>query len=430
MIISYQTDSKDQHAPKYNGKSGQAAVDEVINDINTALLQRVAQAGQVVNQFLFQLLPPTPDNEAEPTSMLNAGHGGLKDIVLYFSQNADTGGFYPLQGISAQGLGDEGATLGIVSDECQKVAFDLSLFKTVGKINVYYSQAASVHKEDEGAAAYGRRIIGLSVMGMKDDGEGVVKTYFPPEAKTKWTQEMNNNLDNIVNDFPQFVLTLNELKSSDAFVVGGRQEPMNLELVRDGAPWRQVVDFTTAGAVGASSSYLSNLTMLTAVRAPSLTFKVENIKQVNFLLPYEQIELPSGEAASYEIDYQAGNSEKNVMVVDKSTGRTISIPSLSLSLLGVSGSVGSPLSTQESMSKSKTDETSSQTTVAEKFTVSLPSSFYRLTNFTDVKYGDALARIQVVNTGQQSTDLTVPLGDKVILAKDVGGVAQAVIAAI
>ncbi len=426
MIINYQTDSKDQNAPKYKGKSGQAAVDEVVNDINTALLQRLAQAGEVVNQFLFPLLPPAPGNDAEPSSMLNAGHGGLKNIVLYFSQNADAGGFYPLQGLSAKGLGDETAILGVVSEECQKVPLDLSLFDIIGRIDVYYSEAVpgqSVLQD------YGRRIIGLAITGFKNQS-AVIKTYFPTTAMANWTEQMKANLASNVSQFRPFVTQLNGLSGGDAFVIGGRQEPMKLELVRGGAPWRRVIDFTTAGAVGESSSYLSNLSMLTAVRPPSLTFNVDEIKQINFLLPYEQITLPKGDAASYEIDYQAGNSEKNVMVVDKSTGRTISIPSLSLSLLGVSGSVGSPLSTQKSKSKSKTDEKTSQTTVTEKFTLSLPSTFYRLTNFTGVKYGDALARIQIVNIGQQSTDLTVPLGDKVILASDPGSVAQAVVAAI
>lgn len=426
MIISYQTDNKDQNAPKYKGKSGQSAVDEVVNDINTALLQRLAQAGEVVNQFLFQLLPPTPDNDAEPTSMQNAGHGGLKNIVLYFSQNPDAGGFYPLQGLSANGLGDETAILGAVSDECQKVPLDLSLFDTIGRIDVYYSEAAPDEPQVEG---YGRRIIGFAIVGFKNE-DAVIKTYFPATAMANWSEEMKTNLASNVSLFRPFVAELNALDGGDAFVIGGRQEPMKLELVRDGAPWRRVVDFITAGAVGESSSYLSNLSMLTAVRPPSLTFNVDEIKQVNFLLPYEQITMPKGEAASYEIDYQAGNTEKNVMVVDQSTGRTISIPSLSLSLLGVSGSVGSPLSTQKTKSESKTDETSSQTTVTEKFTLSLPSTFYRLTNFTGVKYGDALARVQIVNIGQQSTDLTVPLGDKVILASDPGSVAQAVVAAI
>ncbi len=425
--------AKDQEKPlKYNGKTGSLAVDEVINDINQALLQAVELAGNMVNRQRYEFQPANPPSQ-EATAMKNAGHGGLDEIKLHFSNQADSGGFFPLQGLTARGAGNSLATLGEVgSDKSQSiVSLDMSGLDHFVSVTVLtgVKEVKQQQKKNEDEPAFESRIIGLVVQGQNQEA-GLYRSFFANLEGTKALRDLGTKLSKIEIGYDTFLDGVKAVFANTDFTVTSRKTPVKIELVKDNKPWQRIVDFETGALVGGSGGYMASLSMLTALLPGDTTIDSKTVSSVSFLLPFRQVTLPKDEAGSYEIDFEAGVSDKHVIVFDQETGTTLSVPSVSLSVLGVSGAVGSPFSRTKTTKDTKQDEIDTQTVVTEKFSINLPSTFYRLVNFTGTRYQDVAAQIYIVAGEKLSKIYTVNLGDKILLASDEEGVAKTIIAAI
>lgn len=428
MLITYSATSTD---PKFDDKTGAEAVTAVVNSINSAVNQRIAATGDVSNVQNLTIFGDLQDAEmlsSNPSDRLK-----FTQLSFNFRKSKDASHLYPLQGVQGiTGNGDNKSTVGKVSSDLQKVNFALSEFSVISEIGTFYSTALEEAKHKK---YYGTRILGFYISGTVEERQKL-QLYLPEnsgrlEPLKTLKPESDGDEKLTVDNLEKKLLGVNTGEKNH-YQVAIFKSPMYLKL-RGGDPeknWRELINVGVTIFKGKGSDYINGLGFATSVTPGAVLIDGSEAKTVDFALDFEQIDFSdvskNSDFGSYEMSFQATNTSRNLLIAQKGSDYTWSIPSV-----GAFGfMVGSPFSYTKRKTKTEENEQTGSRQITEKAVYKLPQKFYQLVSFASTPLENVQATIWVTYAEGKKTQINVPLEKKLLLVDGEEQVVKAVLAAI
>ncbi|MCJ9428416.1 hypothetical protein [Kordiimonas marina] len=410
MIISYDTDSEDTE--------GNKVLPGLVNNINAAIAERIEASGGLANIGHYQLFG-SPEGQHlldDLPGMLN-----FTTLTFYFKSGKDPAGLCPMQGL--EGTTDTSASIlygSKVTSQSAPLAF--SNFDVITELTTFYAYTNITSEQKR----YGRRLVALNVVGYKD---GAAATAFVmPTTKGKLSG---------ATDLASLRTKVEEFNGGSSYQIGELTVPMNLSL-KAGDKRVNIINVGLNQFKGKSCYYIAGIGLYSGLPNASFAFESAKVTKVEFLLDFEQVaRTGDGDFGSYEVTFQATNSNRNLEISQTGSTHTLTVPSVSVGVFqGASVGIGSPYSYSRTSMKSRQKEKSDQTQLTEKLTVALPQTYYQLKHFTGAKVEDVMATIRVTTKPREDSDdtqvnsVSVPLGQKLLLCATEDAVANTVVATI
>ncbi|MEJ8474355.1 hypothetical protein [Roseibium algae] len=345
----------------------------------------------------------------------------LKELKFGFKSDKDPANLFPLRTIETTSSRGENYAIGAETKNSDVTVSDqtLDLFdiEAILELTTYFSTVRKVN-DTKKYERYGVRIIALAVkyLNKAKEEKGLLissgKGVFANIGATDAYDTIKLNVRNAVE-------TYNENRSND-YVISQDLNESGISLAGTGTKGDVLTNIRYATFVGDSRSYIANFTLVTSIDVTNnMKIMFANLEKLRFLIPYRKN--PTGLDITNTFETASSDKGGNIEIYQRSTSRTISIPSVGVADVV---EIGSPYSNTKTTTRTSQSEKSHTDERRNNIAVPVSATSYVANDFPTSPVSGANVTVKFgYLTGKNGIQITIenngaPAGSVTILRRE------------